>query len=388
MTVKATSVSTIDINLEDVHYPFYLGYDILQELVAPLSRLEPDKLIVISDRQVWDLHRPRVLPALERVAPVVELINRPGEEAKSLGVLEGLLEEALRQGVTRNSVAVTVGGGVPGNLGGLFAALLFRGLRLVHVPTSVVAILDSVISLKQAVNSRVGKNLIGTYYRASFVLADIQFLSTLSERDFRSGVCEMIKNVLAIQPERIAWLRELLGSDYRRNPILLEEMIRAGVEAKLKVMAEDKYEKKRGIILEYGHTIGHAVELLDSQRQGAAGRSHGESIALGMMAAAMVSDKLGLAAEGLVQTHRDLIQSAGVTVRVPGGMTTGEILEILCKDNKRGYLSRSPGHVSMILLREPGEPVVSGSLPLYPVPVECIRRTLDELSVGTDWTSE
>src|SRR5262249_18366665 len=158
------------------------------------------------------------------------------------------------------------------------AALLYRGIRLVHVPTTMVSIYDSVVSLKQAVNGRSGKNVFGTFWPPAMVLADFSLLQTLPAKQRRAGVCGGARSDLGVRPAMIPALRQWLNAGCRIETDSLAWLLEESIAAKVQLMAHDAFEKRAGLCLEYGHTVGHAVELADAAVRGAEGLSHGEAV--------------------------------------------------------------------------------------------------------------
>src|SRR5215210_990441 len=181
----------LDLTFGDQVVPLHYGHDCLSEICEKLAALEADRFLIVTDERVRSLYGAELAVALKRLAPSLMLIAAPGEGSKNLEILLNHAERAVAWGATRRSVLVTLGGGVPGNLGGLLAALLFRGIRLVHIPTTLIGAMDSVISLKQAVNSRLGKNLFGTFYPPTAVMTDTCVFQTLPAREIRAGICEI-----------------------------------------------------------------------------------------------------------------------------------------------------------------------------------------------------
>jgi 3-dehydroquinate synthetase len=364
----------ISIALSGVSYDFWLGTGCTDEIVDRLCSLAADSYFLIADQQIGDPQAKDLHTRLARRAPAHLILHPTGERAKRLTEVERIIDQALALGATRASCIVTFGGGVTGNLGGLVAALLFRGIRLVHVPTTLVGMHDSVISLKQAVNARAGKNLIGTYFAPQFVLADTAYLSTLCREHIRSGLCEVIKNALAIRPEQIPWLEQVLRPDCDLDPGIWVELVHESIAAKLSVMNCDPYEKASGLALEYGHTVGHAIE----HACGGA-LSHGEAVGLGMLVAARVSQLLGHLSPTAVATHRDLLRRSGMPIGRPAGTSVDDILNLVCSDNKRGYLAHRPNEIPMVILAELGCPVLSSGLPLTRVPLSVLAEALEVL---------
>ncbi|WP_229348129.1 2-deoxy-scyllo-inosose synthase [Streptomyces sp. UNOB3_S3] len=361
------------IAMEEAGFPYRLGTECAEEIVARLADRAASRYLVVSDTTVAALHGHDFVARLEKDAgPAVLLTHRPGEVHKDIATVGALAEQALGEGADRRSVVVALGGGVTGNIAGLLAALLFRGITLVHVPTTVVAMLDSVLSLKQAVNATYGKNLVGTFYAPAEVLADTALLRTLPEREVRSGMGEVVKNALAIRPSMTGRLSALLRPDARYDDEALRWIIEESVAAKADVTRADKHERGDGLVLEYGHTTGHAIE--HAARGGVA---HGAGVAIGMTVAAEVSRRLGHCPDGLVDLHHDLITRAGLGTAVPPQAALADVKNWLSYDNKRGYLDCPPGSTPMVLLSGPGTPLRTGRLPLVPVPLDLVHEVVD-----------
>ncbi len=241
------------------------------------------------------------------------LSGASSEDLKSLRHLSACLEKAIEGGATRRSVIVGFGGGVPGNLAGVIAGLLFRGVRLVHVPTTLLAATDSVISLKQAINSDYGKNHFGVYLRPEAIVCDVLALSTLPVEHVTSGLCEVAKNCLALEPDRIPELLERLTSSDRRDPEFFSWILRISMEAKVAITRDDPFERRAGLALEYGHTVGHGIESCAREVGGSV--SHGEAVAVGLRVAAQVSVLSGNLSPTRARLHGRVWTSLGPDLR-------------------------------------------------------------------------
>ncbi|MFB7258674.1 2-deoxy-scyllo-inosose synthase [Streptomyces nojiriensis] len=365
--------------LGGTRYPYFYGYDCMDRIVESIAAYDADRFIVVTDDKVLTQHGDSLLTKLGTHAPVQVLSLPAGENIKSLPNLASHLEDAIASGATRRSIVIAFGGGVPGNLAGLVAALLFRGVRLVHIPTTTVAAMDSVISLKQAINSGSGKNHIGTYHMPEAVYLDVAMLRTLEDRELRSGLCEATKNCLAIRPHSIADLRRVLAEGDLTAPGTLLWLLEESLEAKVSVTGQDRYEQKAGLILEYGHTVGHAVEICDQRLRGAAGISHGEAVMFGMLAAARISAAVGGLTRDDVALHDELAQALGAPVAVPSGLDVTDVMNAVRRDNKRGYLPVSEGEAAMVVLDQLGTPMGSRDLPLVPISMDLVEETVASL---------
>lgn len=369
-----------EVDLGGVRYPYAYGNHCLDRIIRAIGQCQADRILLVTDDNVAALHGADLVAGLRRHAPVEVLSSAPGEGMKSYQTLARHLDRAVAAGATRRSLVVTFGGGVPGNLGGLVAALLFRGIRLVHIPTTTVAAMDSTISLKQAINSGYGKNHIGAYHAPQAIFTDVTFLQTLPARESRSGLCEAAKNCLAIRPQAIGAFRQLLTSASPGSAEMLRWLLDEGLAAKIAVTAQDSREQRSGLVLEYGHTVGHAVELCGQALGGAAVISHGEAVALGMRAAARVAASLGVLAEADVAIHDELAGLLGVTPAIPAGISVTDVIDRVRVDGKRGHLGVSGDEAAMVVLRGLGQPLGDPGRPLIAVPLDLIADAVADLS--------
>ncbi|RMI28385.1 2-deoxy-scyllo-inosose synthase [Nocardia stercoris] len=379
---KRTGWHSRTIRIGDSSFPYFFGADCVGEIVDRLTELDTDLLIVVTDDTVRALHG-ELFDRLTARLPTHVLTHPAGEGMKTLACLSHHLDAAVIAGATRRSVVVSVGGGVPGNLAGLMAGLLFRGVRLVHIPTTTIAAMDSVLSLKQAINTPVGKNGVGMYYTPTAIFTDVRFFATLPARELRSGLCEMAKNALAIRPAALPPLRAAIADGELSDPAVLSWLLEASIDAKSAVTREDTYERGSGLVLEYGHTTGHAIELCDHRARGGDGLGHGAAIALGMLVAAHISHARGWLSDDEVSTHYEVVTGLGVPPSLPGTVRVADVLRVVADDNKKGYLAPDPDSLPFVLLRGLGEPARTGDLPLVPVALTEIRAALDVISANS-----
>lgn len=374
-----TGLRSRTITIGEQSFPYYFGEDCLAEISEAIADFGPDKLIIVTDDRLIELYADEIR-RLAGAIPAITLTHPAGESMKTLSCLSDHLETALRAGVTRRSIVVSFGGGVPGNLAGLMANLLFRGVRLVHVPTTTIAAMDSVLSLKQAINSGVGKNHIGTFYAPTAVYTDVRLFATLPDRELRSGLCEMAKNCLAIAPKALVRLHAVLDSGALSAPNSLLWLLDASIAAKSAVTRDDTFERGTGLVLEYGHTVGHAIEISDHRVRGAAGIPHGTAIALGMLVAAHISHARGWLSDDEVSVHYEILTGLGVEPCLPESVAVPDVLAVVADDNKKGYLESRPDAVPFVLLRGLGEPARTGDLPLVHVTIREIHEALEVIT--------
>ena len=329
-------------------YPVVIGAGL--DLAETLPRsLEPGLCAVLTDSTVGPLHAASVREALDRggwrVADVLEV--PAGESSKSLDTYARTLRNLARLGLTRDATLFALGGGVVGDLGGFVAGTYMRGVDLVMLPTSLLAMVDSSVGGKVGVDLPEGKNLVGAFVRPRLVAADLDWMGTLPERELSNGLAETVKMGLLAGG---AFFDDLHLVERARtgDPEVLLPLVLHSVRFKAQVVARDELEGGLRAILNYGHTVGHALEA-------AAGYAlpHGSAVAAGMVAAARLSrERFGTDLTGL---HEDLIQAAGLPISVPN-VGTREALLAMGRDKKRSG-SDAAGEHRFVLLEDVGRPV-------------------------------
>jgi len=319
---------------------------------------------VLSDRAVGERWFPVLAEALRRCGlHCVPFTVPSGEAAKSLDVYGTLLHQLATQEAHRADPVIALGGGSTGDVAGFVASTYMRGMPLVQVPTTLTAQVDAAIGGKTAVNLPEGKNLVGTFHQPVAVLCDVDVLATLEDRDLRSGLAEVAKVALTLDPELLEMLEHDPGPLLARVPDALESVVTRCVRAKARAVGSDERDTGERLILNYGHTLGHALERLDAF----AGRSHGEAIAVGMVFAARLAEVRGLCAEGLAARTTRLLTSLGLETTGPLP-PAADVLAAFRMDKKFA------GGVRFVLLEDVGRPVV-----VQDVPAEELRRMLEEM---------
>jgi 3-dehydroquinate synthase len=332
---------------------------------------------VFTDEIVHELHGRRFVEGLRTLGYDVQCLVLPvGEGAKSMANYAYLVERVLSRGVDERSVFLSLGGGVICNVCGFVASTLYRGMDLVHLPTTLMAQCDAAISHKQGINGARGKNLVGTYFAPRLVAVDIDALATLSDPLIADGMSEVVKHALG---EDAAYAQMLLGHEgSARDPEFLEAVVSRNVALKCALMRADPHEHREGMVLQYGHTVGHAVEHLSGYRL-----SHGQSVAVGMMVAAWVSVIMGGARRELVEAHARLLSKYGLPTRMPRGIAAADVVEAV-RYGKR-YLTEG---TRMALLGEVGSLWrVDGEFAI-PVSDQVLAQAVDLAAEESPWKSE
>jgi 3-dehydroquinate synthase len=259
-----------------------------------------------------------------------DLVSFPaGEGSKSRRVRDEIEDGIIRLGAGRDTALVALGGGVVGDLVGFVAATFKRGIPYVQVPTTLIGMVDSSIGGKTGINHAAGKNLIGSFHQPSAVYIDVDYLKTLPERHYASGLAEVIKCGVIADRALFASLETHLDRIVRREPDLMSRVIEACCRIKAKVVMEDPHESNRRKILNYGHTIGHAIETLSGFRL-----AHGEAVAIGMVAEARLAARLGMLSAAAAARIARLCDATGLPTAVPPAFTPAAILQVARHDKK------------------------------------------------------
>lgn len=315
-------------------HPVHVGAGILDRLgrLALDAGLKPGRAALISDANVASLYAARAIASLKAADFAPQLVQIPaGESSKSMEMLAAVYDRMAEAELDRQSTVFALGGGVTGDLGAFAAATFLRGIPLVQIPTTVVAQVDSSLGGKTGVNHRRAKNLIGAFYQPRMILADVATLATLPEREFREGLAEVIKYAAIIDAPMVADLERGLDAILARDPSALESMVERSLRHKAKVVESDEHERGLRKILNFGHTIGHALEA----SAGYGSYLHGEAVAIGMVAACGLSQRhAGLAATE-ARRLKALIQRTGLPVEMPSGWRSEDFEQALRLDKKR-----------------------------------------------------
>ncbi len=346
--------SAITVELPQQSYEILIapgGLEHLGNWMQPLKLGQ--KALLVSNPMVFRRYGEQAMASLTAAGfQVASCLLPPGERYKTLSSVQKIYDAALTERLERSSTIVALGGGVVGDMAGFAAATWLRGIAFVQVPTSLLSMVDASIGGKTGVNHPQGKNLIGAFHQPRWVLIDPQVLSTLPPREFRAGMAEVIKYGVIWDGELFQQLEAAKRLDQQRYipEALLQEILTRSCEAKALVVSQDEKEAGLRAILNYGHTIGHAVESLTGYRV----VNHGEAVAIGMVAAGQIAVALGLWEQSAADRQRVLIEKAGLPTRLPVNLNQDEIVATLQTDKK--VLS---GKVRFVLPTEIGKVVVT-----------------------------
>ncbi len=363
VTVDDGAATTIRVSLGDRSYDIVIGEGLLAASAGLIANAVPGaRCAIVSDGNVAALYLPKLKAKLAASNLYLgEVVVAPGEQSKSFPVLAEVCEELLKLGVERGDCVVALGGGVVGDLAGFAAAILRRGVRLVQMPTTLLAQVDSSVGGKTGIDTPQGKNLIGAFHQPSLVLADIATLRTLSPREFRAGYAEVMKYGLLGDAPFFAWLEQNWPQIFSGEGTARAEAIATSCRAKAAIVAADEREESgQRALLNLGHTFGHALEAF-------AGFSdrllHGEAIAIGMRQAFSFSALSGLCAAAdaaHVERHLEAVGLPTTVAAIPGEKPSpARLLELMAQDKKvKG------GKLALVLVRGIGEAYLERDVPM------------------------
>jgi 3-dehydroquinate synthase len=372
MKNSKNSSTPIMVRIPGASYPIHIEEGLLGragEVLAPL--ITGRKIFILSDSNVWDLWGKQLARALAP-HPVSVILVAPGEQYKRLETVESITDELALHGAERSSVLIAFGGGVVGDMGAFAASIFLRGIDCIQIPTTLLAQVDSAIGGKTGVNLAVGKNLVGTFSQPKMVLSDPKILRTLPERELRAGLFEAIKCGVIGDPALFQFLDESRRDILKGKPAALEPVIRSSAALKALIVSKDEKEGDLRRVLNFGHTVGHALEAATGYKR----FLHGEAVAWGMLAAtriAWMTDGLGAADANRIA---NLIGAYG-PVPTLGNINTAEIARHMAVDKKV-----RDGKIHFVLPRRIGEvTIVKG------VSHEEVGSILDDLRKSNPFSS-
>ena len=348
-----TEPNSVRVELDERSYDILIGGRLLARAGALLQPfLKQPRVFVLSDETVWTLHGETLFAGMKAAnVSVHEKVLPAGEGTKNWALLGEALDWLLQAGAGRDDVLIAFGGGVIGDLTGLAASLLKRGMQFVQVPTTLLAQVDSSVGGKTAVNSAHGKNLVGAFYQPRLVLADTDVLATLPERERRAGYAEILKYGLINDRRFFDWLMAHGENVLALEPAAIAEAVAVSCQAKADIVAQDEREGGVRALLNLGHTFGHALEAENGYR---ANLLHGEAVGTGMALALRYSARLGLMSVQDAEQGAAVIAASGLTAELtslPGGPYRADALVTAMQQDKKARAGRVP----LILAKGLGE---------------------------------
>ncbi|SOC37710.1 3-dehydroquinate synthase [Ureibacillus acetophenoni] len=336
----------IPVNTASHSYEVVIGNGILGKALHSYNELieKSDQIIVLTDENVWEAQKQYFQNHIS--IPFEVYIMPPGETCKSFENYFNVQSFLLERNCTRKSLVLAFGGGAVGDVAGFVAATYMRGVPFIQIPTTILAH-DSAVGGKTAINHPQGKNMIGAFYQPQAVIYDTQLLTSLSEKEIRSGMAEVVKHALISNNE---WLQDLMQSSITKlDSNSLAEHLKKGIEVKAKIVEEDETEQSVRKYLNFGHTYGHAIEAA----AGYGGLSHGEAVMIGTVYALLLSSRYGQVSKDFSKQFLQFAHANGYPIKQVFQYTFDTLKPYLLKDKKNEY-----GVLKFVLLEEVGKPFV------------------------------
>ncbi len=342
------AVQTLQVDVGHSRYPIAIGSGLLTNRELLDAHIRGRDLLIVTNTTVARLYLAKLTDSLagRRIA---ECILPDGEQHKTLQTAGWVFDALVAKRMNRDSIVLALGGGVVGDIAGFAAACYQRGIGYVQIPTTLLAQVDSSVGGKTGVNHPGGKNLIGAFYQPLCVIADIDTLATLPDRELRAGLAEVIKYGCVWDPLLFDWLDDNMDKLLARDVDALTYAIGRSCEIKATVVAKDEREQNLRAILNFGHTFGHAIEAATAYQS----YLHGEAVGLGMLIATDLSQRLGLIDAAIEDRVRDILTRAGLPIEAPR-IGAAKALELMQMDKK--VLA---GAVRLVLLEKLGRAIVT-----------------------------
>ncbi|PYO16671.1 MAG: 3-dehydroquinate synthase [Candidatus Rokuibacteriota bacterium] len=356
----------VDVNLGSRSYRIVVASGALQSVGERLRELRlGSRAALVSDGAIMRLYGKTVVASLESAGFTVTTIDVPeGEAAKTLAVAEHCWDRLLTAGLDRTSTVLALGGGAVGDVAGFAAATYMRGINFIQLPTTVLAQVDASIGGKTAIDHPLGKNMIGAFHQPRLVVVDPAVARTLPEREFRSGLAEIVKHGIVLDADYFAELERDLAPLAARDLGVLERIIGGSCRLKASVVERDEREAELRHVLNYGHTIGHALEAATGYTRYA----HGEAVSLGIVAEARLARRLGIADDETTTRQERMLETLGLPVRAPS-IDVEPIVSAMARDKKA-----KDGRVPFVLA-----PRIGAFRIVYDVPTTEIRAVIASL---------
>ena len=343
-----TDTHTVSIELGQRSYPIHIGSALIDErnLIAQHVR---DRAMVVTNDTIAPLYLDQTLASLGN-KPSSSVILPDGESHKNLDILDRVFTALLQENFDRGCTLIALGGGVIGDMTGFAAASYQRGVDFIQIPTTLLAQVDSSVGGKTGVNHSLGKNMVGAFHQPVAVIADMQTLDTLSDRELRAGLAEVIKYGFIVDAEFFSWLEDNLDALLARDRRATAHAVKRSCEIKARIVEQDEREHGIRALLNLGHTFGHAIEA----GLGYGKWLHGEAVSAGTAMALDTSHRLGLIDASVVERGLAILRRCELPVRPPASMTPQLFMKYMARDKKV-----SAGNVRLILLDAIGQAHVS-----------------------------
>ena len=332
------------VNLEDNSYPIFIGEGASLSLENFDGYIAGKDIAIITNEVVAPLYLNEISDLFSN-RNVIEYILPDGEQEKKLKTVHKIIDRLMEAGFGRDSTLIALGGGVVGDITGFTASIFMRGINFIQLPTTLLAQVDASVGGKTAVNHKSGKNLIGSFYQPKCVICDSTFLATLKASEISAGLAEVIKYGLIYDSEFFLWLQKNMQQIVSNDPAAVAHVIQRSCAIKAEIVAQDEKEQSVRALLNFGHTFGHAIEKLT----GYGNWTHGDAVAVGMVLAARLSEKMSLITPEDVQNIEKTLIAASLPISLPN-IEPAELLAAMQSDKKV-----KDRNIQLVLLKNIGE---------------------------------
>ena len=322
-------MKTIKINLEKRSYPIYVGESLLENQDLIKDHIPNKKVAIITNKTVASFYLQKLLDILSAEKEIISIVLPDGEAFKNYETLNLIYDKLLKNKADRQISLIALGGGVVGDITGFAAATFMRGVDFIQIPTTLLSQVDSSVGGKTGINHHLGKNMLGAFYQPKCVIADINVLKTLADKELSAGLAEVIKYGLIRDASFFEWLEHNIEGLIRRDPKLLIEAVVRSCQNKADIVESDEFESGIRAILNLGHTFGHAIETASGYGKWL----HGEAIATGMVMAAYLSEQMGWITEEENERIKSLFIRANLPINPPE-ISVQEFLDLMQLDKK------------------------------------------------------
>ena len=322
-------MKTININLEKRSYPIYVGEGLLENYGLLKKHISNKKVAIITNDKIAPLYLEKISNTLSVEKEIIPIILPDGEVFKNFETLNLIYDTLLKNKANRQITLIALGGGVIGDITGFAAATFMRGVDFIQIPSTLLSQVDSSVGGKTGINHPLGKNMIGAFYQPKCVIADINLLETLPDKELSAGLAEVIKYGLIRDSSFFEWLENNVEGIIKRDSQLLIEAVVRSCQNKVDIVESDEFESDIRAILNLGHTFGHAIETATGYGKWL----HGEAIAIGMVMAAYLSEQMGWLTKEENQRIKSLIVDANLPINPPE-ISKQEFLDLMQLDKK------------------------------------------------------
>lgn len=346
----------VSTSIGETGYNVYVGneiFEILPEVI--FQNRTPSKAVIITNPKLAKSYGQKLLQCLENSGIDTYLLTiRAGEANKNLATVQRIYSALSELAIDRQAAIIPVGGGVVCDIGGFAAATYLRGLALFQVPTTLLAQVDASVGGKNGVDLPQGKNMVGTFFQPKAVVASVDTLKTLPRKEIKNGLAEVIKHGIIYDKKYLNVINKNIDQIFQRDASVLENIILRSIEIKADVVAKDEFDEGIRGILNFGHTVGHALESVTNFRE----MGHGEAVAKGMVTETLIAEKIGICHEGTALDVANILEAAKLAIQLPDNVSVDSLLQAMLYDKKT-----LKGNLRMALPVEIGEAKMVESVP-------------------------